>query len=217
MLASRAPLSTATSVRPLVGRLVRLLVGLACCGTGLGLMVVAEMGLGPWEVLHQGLSERSGLPIGRTGILVGLAVLAAWLPLRLRPGLGTVCNVILIGLVIDVVVGAFDRPATAAARVALMLGGVGVIGLGSGLYIGAGFGAGPRDGLMTGLVSRGAGSVRVVRTAIELSVLALGWGLGGTVGVGTIVFALCIGPLVQGALRRFGVGPVPAEVTAAAE
>lgn len=168
-------------------------------------MVAAQLGLGPWEVLHQGLAMRLDQPIGRTGILVGVVVLAAWLPLRLRPGLGTVFNVATIGLVIDAVLTVLPSPASVAFRLALLLLGVALVGLGSGLYIGAGLGAGPRDGLMTGLAARGVGSVRAVRTAIELGALAVGWLLGGTVGIGTIVFALGIGPLVQHSLGRLAV------------
>jgi len=186
-------------------RLPRLLTGLVLCGTGLALMVLADLGLGPWEVLHQGLSHRTGIPIGRTGILVGFVVLAAWVPLRLRPGLGTVCNVVLIGLVIDAVLALVPPPTGMAVRAAVMVAGVVLVGIGSGLYIGAGLGAGPRDGLMTGLAGRGVGSVRAVRTAIELSALSGGWLLGGRVGIGTIVFALGIGPLVQAALGRLTV------------
>ncbi len=175
------------------------------CGTGLALMVLADLGLGPWEVLHQGLSVRTGVPIGRAGILVGFVVLASWLPLRLPPGIGTVCNVVIIGLVIDTVLALVHPPSALVVRVAVMLAGVGLVGAGSGLYIGAGLGAGPRDGLMTGLAGRGVGSIRSVRTVIELSALAGGWALGGNVGVGTVVFALGIGPLVQHALGRLTV------------
>lgn len=159
-------------------------------------MVLADLGLGPWEVLHQGLSERTGLPIGTMGILVGVAVLVAWVPLRQRPGVGTLCNVVLIGVTIDLVVAAGSEPAGALGRWAAMLAGVVLVGVGSGLYIGAGLGPGPRDGLMTGLAARGH-SLRLVRTLLELGALVAGWALGGTVGVGTVVFAFGIGPLVQ--------------------
>lgn len=178
-------------------RMGRLFLGLTCCGVGLALMVLAKLGLGPWEVLHQGISRRTGIPIGRTGILVGFLVLLAWIPLRQRPGIGTVANVLWIGIVIDLVLAALPDPDGLALRAALMVAGVGLMGLGSGFYIGAGLGAGPRDGLMTGLSSRHGRSIRLVRTAIELSALGFGWALGGTVGIGTVVFALGIGPLVQ--------------------
>lgn len=189
----------------LAARLPRLVLGLVLCGVGLAFMVAADLGLNPWEVLHQGISDHTGVPIGRAGIVVGFVVLLAWAPLRLRPGLGTLCNVVVIGLVIDAVLALVPAPGPLAARVAAMVGGVGLVGLGSGLYIGAGLGAGPRDGLMTGLAERGVGSVRTVRTAIELAALVGGWALGGTVGIGTLVFALAIGPLVQVALVRLTV------------
>lgn len=185
-------------------RVPRLLPGLAAMGLGLALMVLADLGLGPWEALHQGLSERTGVPIGTMGILVGVVVLAAWVPLRQRPGLGTVCNVVLIGVVIDAVLALSPEPEPLAARVACLAVGIVLVGVGSGLYIGAGLGPGPRDGLMTGLAARGH-SLRLVRTLIELSALGAGWALGGTVGVGTVAFALCIGPLVQLFLGRLSV------------
>ncbi|HEX2699625.1 MAG TPA: hypothetical protein VHM89_05400 [Acidimicrobiales bacterium] len=182
-------------------RLIQLLPGLGSCGVGLALMVLADLGLGPWEAFHQGLSGRIGVPIGTTGILVGFAVLIGWVPLRQRPGLGTLCNVVLIGLVIDAVLAVAPQPANLVARSACLGAGIVLVGLGSGLYIGAGLGPGPRDGLMTGMAARGH-SLRFVRTLIELSALAAGWALGGSVGVGTLAFALCIGPLVQAFLGR---------------
>lgn len=177
-------------------RLTQLVPGLVCCGVGLALMVLARLGLGPWDVLHQGVSERTGMPIGTVVMSVGGLVLLAWLPLRQRLGLGTVLNVAVIGLVIDAVLALAPEPSALAARWACLLGGVLLMGVGSGLYIGAGLGPGPRDGLMTGIAARGY-SVRLVRTVIELSALALGWALGGTAGIGTLVFAFAIGPLVQ--------------------
>ncbi len=182
----------------------QLLPGLVLCGLGLALMVLGDLGLGPWEVLHQGLSERTGVPIGTVGILIGFLVLLAWLPLRQRPGVGTLCNVVLIGLVVDATLALTPEPTGTAARWACMLAGVVLFGVGSGLYIGAGLGPGPRDGLMTGLAARGH-SLRLVRTLIELGALVAGWALGGTVGVGTLVFAFGIGPLVQLFLGRFTV------------
>lgn len=186
-------------------RLPRLMLGLTLCGVGLALMVMSHLGLGPWEVLHQGLSERTGIPIGTTGILVGIVVLLAWIPLRQRPGLGTICNVVWIGLTIDAVLAVAPAPTALVARAAALLAGVFLVGLGSGFYIGAGLGPGPRDGLMTGLSARHGRPVGVVRTGIELSALLAGWALGGTVGVGTVVFALGIGPLVQLWLGRLTV------------
>jgi len=185
-------------------RLPRLLPGLALCGAGLALMVLADLGLGPWDALHQGLSERTGVPIGTVGILVGVVVLAGWVPLRQRPGVGTLCNVVLIGLVIDALLAVAPRPHELALRAACLVAGIAAMGIGSGLYIGAGLGPGPRDGLMTGLAARGH-SLRVARTTIELAALAAGWALGGTVGVGTLAFAFGIGPLVQASLVRLSV------------
>ena len=196
-------------------RLPRLAAGLTSCGVGLALMVAAELGLGPWEVLHQGLSERVGLPIGQVGILVGFVVLLGWLPLRQRLGIGTISNVIWIGLVIDGTLAALPEISDVTMRVAALAVGVVLVGLGSGLYIGAGLGAGPRDGLMTGIAARGY-SLRLVRTGIEVSALVLGWLLGGSVGLGTVVFAFAIGPLVQLFLPRLTL-PHHATLTAPAE
>jgi uncharacterized membrane protein YczE len=171
-------------------------------GTGIAVMVLAGLGLGPWDVLHQGLSERTGIPIGTVGIIVGVAVLALWVPLRQRLGVGTVLNTILIGVTIDVVLALVPDFEPLWLRWVGMLVGVVLYAGGSGIYIGAGLGPGPRDGLMTGLAQRGA-SIRVVRTGLELTVLALGFALGGTVGVGTVVLALGVGPLVQAFLGWF--------------
>jgi uncharacterized membrane protein YczE len=174
---------------------------------GIAAMVAADLGLGPWDVLHQGISERTGLPIGSVVILVGVAVMLCWIPLRERPGLGTVLNAILIGVVVDLTLLWLDTPANLWGPWALMLGGVVAFGAGSGFYIGAGLGPGPRDGVMTGLARRGW-PVGAVRTAIELSALGGGWLLGGTVGVGTVVFALGIGPLVHWFLPRLTITSV---------
>src|SRR3954451_19487788 len=185
-------------------RLPRLFLGLLCCGVGLSAMVRARLGLGPWEVLHQGISNRTGVPIGTVGIIVGFVVLLGWIPLRQRLGVGTVCNVVLIGVVIDVVLASTTDPTNTTVRIACLVGGVVLFGLGSGLYIGAGLGPGPRDGLMTGISARtdGRRSIGGVRTAIELSALVFGWLLGGNVGIGTLLFAVAIGPLVQVFLGR---------------
>ena len=184
-------------------RLRRLLTGLVAMGTGIGLMADADLGLGPWDVLHQGLAVHTGLSLGTLNIAVGVVVLLLWVPLRQRPGLGTVLNVLVIGAVVDLTLAVLPEPELLAVRAAAMLAGVALMGVGSGLYIGAGLGPGPRDGLMTGVAARGH-SVRSVRTALEVSVLVLGWALGGTVGVGTVVLALAIGPLVQASLGWLG-------------
>lgn len=185
-------------------RLPRLIVGLVALGAGVALMVRSRLGLSPWEVLHQGLSVRTGIAMGAMSILVGVPVLLAWIPLRQRLGLGTVLNVVLVGVTIDVALPRLPEARGLEAQAGFLVVGILLMGLGAGLYIGAGLGAGPRDGLMTGLAARGH-SIRLVRTLMELTVLAAGWALGGTVGIGTIVFALTIGPLVQSSLGRFQV------------
>lgn len=185
-------------------RLPRLLWGLLLFGWGLALMVASDLGLGPWEVLHQGISFHTPIPIGTVGIITGLIVLLLWIPLRERFGLGTALNVILIGIVIDVTLLWLDTPGWLTLRWGFLLGGIVLIGIGSGYYIGAGLGPGPRDGLMTALARRGW-PIGVVRTGIELTVLLGGWLLGGTVGVGTVLFAFGIGPLVHWFLPRLTV------------
>ncbi|MBK5224669.1 MAG: hypothetical protein JJE52_17695 [Acidimicrobiia bacterium] len=189
-------------------RLPRLVAGLVLCGVGIALTVNADLGLGPWDVLHQGISKLTGVPIGTVGILVGAVLLISWIPLRERPGIGTITNVILIGATVDIVLLWLPQPDHLAARVAFLVVGVFLFGPGSGLYIGAGLGPGPRDGLMTSIARRGP-TVRLVRTLIELTALALGVVLGGTVGAGTVLFALTIGPNVQFFLPIFAVDRHP--------
>jgi uncharacterized membrane protein YczE len=168
------------------------------------MIVASGLGLGPWDVFHQGLSEQVGVSLGWVVIGVGLAVLLLWIPLRQRPGLGTISNAIVIGLVIDATLTFLSQPGSMAGRAGLLVAGVVINGVATGLYIGAGLGPGPRDGLMTGLAARGH-SIRVVRTAIELTALVIGWILGGTVGVGTILYALSIGPLAHFFIPRLAV------------
>ena len=182
-------------------RLPRLLFGLVLCGLGIASMVAGDLGLGPWDVLHQGISNRTGIPIGTVNILVGLGVLTLWLPLRERPGLGTILNAVVIGVVIDLALLVLATPEALAGRLAMTLAGPLLFGVGSGFYIGAGLGPGPRDGVMTGLARRGH-RVGSVRAGLELTVLLVGWLLGGTVGLGTVAFALGIGPIVHVSLRR---------------
>lgn len=182
-------------------RLPRLLIGLSLCGTAIAMMVEADLGLGPWDVLHQGLAARTRLSIGAAAIVVGVVVLAAWLPLRERPGLGTVLNVLLIGTTLDLALALIPDVGSDAMRWGLLLASTPVFAIGSGLYIGVGLGSGPRDGMMTGLARLGW-PVGVARAAIELGALGVGWLLGGTVGIGTLYFALSIGPLVHLALPR---------------
>jgi uncharacterized membrane protein YczE len=190
-------------------RLVQLYGGLVLYGVSSSLLVLAGLGLDPWDVFHQGLSRTFGLAIGTWAIIVGVVVLLLWIPLRQRPGIGTVSNVILVGLTMNVVLGHFDAPHAMAARIACLVCGVFLNGVATGAYIGAGFGPGPRDGLMTGLAARGH-SIRVVRTGLEVTVLVTGWLLGGTVGVGTLVYALSIGPLAHVFIPLFARGrPTP--------
>ena len=190
-------------------RLAQLYVGLVLYGISASLLVLAGLGLDPWDVFHQGLSRTFGLAIGTWAIIVGVAVLLLWIPLRQRPGIGTVSNVILVGLTMNVVLGHVQAPHALAARIACLLCGVFLNGVATGAYIAAGLGPGPRDGLMTGLAARGL-SIRVVRTGLEVTVLAIGWLLGGTVGVGTVVYALSIGPLAHVFIPLFARGrPTP--------
>ena len=181
---------------PRARRLVQLFLGLALYGVSDSMLLLAGLGLDPWDVLHQGLSRRIGLGVGTWAIIVGVAVLLAWIPLRQRPGIGTLCNVVLVGAVIDLMLAVVHPPHALASRVALLVGGGVLNGVATGAYIGAGLGPGPRDGLMTAWAARGH-SIRVVRTTIEVSALAAGWALGGTVGVGTVLYALAIGPLAH--------------------
>ena len=177
-------------------RMPRLLFGLVLFGIGIAMLVIADLGLAPWEVLHQGISERTGIPIGTVGIITGVCVLFLWIPLRERPGVGTIANVLLIGIVIDVTLWLAPESAGSTwVQWALLISGTLVIAIGSGFYIGAGLGPGPRDGLMTGLGHRGI-PIGLARAVIELGVLGIGWVMGGTVGVGTVVFAFGVGPLV---------------------
>jgi uncharacterized membrane protein YczE len=190
-------------------RLAQLFGGLVLYGVSSSLLVLAGLGLDPWDVFHQGLARHSSLAIGTWAILVGITVLLLWIPLRQRPGIGTVSNVILVGLTMDLVLGHVHAPHAMAARVACLVCGVFLNGVATGAYIGAGLGPGPRDGLMTGLAARGH-SIRVVRTGIELTVLVIGWRLGGTVGVGTVLYALAIGPLAHVFVPLFAHGrPTP--------
>ena len=188
---------TARSIwRPTPGSLLSLLVGLWLFGAGDALLLTADLGATPWTVLSQGVSVRTGLPIGVTTFLVSLVVLLLWIPLRQRPGLGTVLNIVVISLAIQVMYDVVPAPTSLAARLALVVVGIATIGLGSGFYLTAGHGPGPRDGWMTGLHHRTGRPVGQIRLAIEVTVLVIGWLLGGTVGIGTALFALLIGQFV---------------------
>jgi uncharacterized membrane protein YczE len=174
-------------------RLPRLVLAFALLGLAIAMTVRADLGLSPWDVLHQGLARQVGLPIGTTGILVGLVVLVAWIPLRERIGIATLLNVVLIGTFIDLSLLALPDDPSDPVRWAYLVVGTFLIGPGAALYLSCGLGAGPRDGVMTALVDRGW-SLRVIRTVMEVSVLATGWLLGGTVGLGTVLFAFTVGP-----------------------
>lgn len=196
----------------LAKRLLQLYLGLVAYGVSMVLMLQSDLGLMPWDVLHQGVSLQGDWPMGRVAIAVGALVLLAWIPIRQRPGLGTVSNVVVIGLVFDACnqwIGPSLAGLGLAPRTALLIAGVVLNSLATAAYIATRFGPGPRDGLMTGLARRTGRSVRLVRTSIEAGVLLVGVLLGGTVGVGTLVYALAIGPLVQRALRAFEPASAP--------
>ncbi|GAA1903584.1 YczE/YyaS/YitT family protein [Lapillicoccus jejuensis] len=178
-------------------RLPQLVVGLAVYGISMAMMVRADLGLAPWDVLHVGLESRLPLTFGQVTMVVGAVVLLLWWPLRQWPGLGTVSNVVVIGLMSDAALSVLTTPGSLVGRLVLLLAGIVLNGVAGGLYIGSQFGAGPRDGLMTGLARRTPWSLRLVRTVIEVAVLGVGWLLGGTVGIGTVAYALLIGPVVQ--------------------
>ena len=189
---------------PRVRRLTQLYAGLVLYGISDSMLLLAGLGVDPWDVLHQGLSRRFGLAVGTWAVIVGVLVLLLWIPLRQRPGFGTLNNVVVVGLVIDVMLATVPPVQGYAARVVVMVAGVLLNGIATGAYIGAGLGPGPRDGLMTGLAARGH-SIRVVRTSIEVTVLVSGWLLGGTVGLGTVVYALGIGPIAHMSIPRLAI------------
>jgi uncharacterized membrane protein YczE len=185
-------------------RLVQLVAGLVLFGIGIGMMLQSGLGLPPWDVLHQGLAEELGLTVGIWSILVSFVVLLAWLPLRERYGAGTVLNAVIIGVLIDVSTSVIPEPESLFWDVVMLSGGILLIGLASGMYIGANLGPGPRDGLMTAVARRGP-SIRATRWGLEISALLVGILLGGTFGPGTIAFALLMGPIVQFFLPRWSI------------
>lgn len=188
-------------------RLVQLLVGLWLYGATMAMMVRAGLGLDPWDVFHEGLTHHVPLTFGQVVILVGAVVLLAWIPLRQMPGIGTVLNVVVIGLAADATLAVLPDAGSIWSGAALLLGGIVGNGIAGAMYVGAGLGTGPRDGLWTGIVRRTGASVRRVRTSLELLVLVAGFALGGTVGLGTVLYALTIGPIVQYFLPWFEVRP----------
>jgi uncharacterized membrane protein YczE len=199
----RRPAPAARYHRP--RRLAQLAGGLVLYGVSMAMQIRAGLGLNPWDVLHEGLAEQTPLSFGLVTAITGALVLLLWIPLRQRPGLGTVANVVVIAVAVDVALALIEAPAGLPARVALLVAGVVLNGVATAAYVGARLGPGPRDGLMTGLTARTGWSLRLVRTGIEVVVLSAGWLLGGTVGVGTALYALAIGPLAQAFLPFFAV------------
>ena len=211
-LAHLTPLEQLRAPR-LPRRLVQLTLGLVLYGVSMAMMIEATLGLDPWDVLHAGLVEQTGLSFGTIVIVVGFGVLLLWIPLRQLPGLGTVANAVVIGVATDLALAMIIPPEGLALRLGMLLSGVVLNGVAGAAYIGSQLGPGPRDGLMTGLVRRTGLSVRLVRTSLEVIVLGIGWLLGGPIGLGTVVYALTIGPLVHTMLPWFTVdlGPGPVE------
>ena len=197
-------------------RLPRLLAGIVALAGGIALILQARLGVSAYDVLHQGLSKVTGLSFGTVVVLLGLAILVVWIPIGQRFGIGTVVNTVTVGFIVDAFVGGLPAPAELALRWPMLLAGIVITAFGMGMYIGAGLGPGPRDGLMTGLAANGY-PLWAVRTALELSALVSGWALGGNVGVGTVLFAFGIGPLGHRFLNRLhlGVGGVDPEPAAA--
>ena len=192
-------------------RLLQLYAGLILYGVSLALQIRAGLGLDPWDVFHQGVSDKTGLSFGTIVIITGALVLLAWIPIRQKPGIGTISNVIVLGIVVDIMLSILGDVHGLGLQLALLTAGVTLNAVAGAAYIGAGLGPGPRDGLMTGLVKRTGRSVGVIRTSIEVSVLAIGFALGGTLGLGTVVYALSIGPLLGLLLPVFTIKePVPA-------
>ncbi len=188
-------------------RIPGLVLGLILFGAGIALKLRSDLGLSPWDAFHQGLARHLPLSVGTVTILVGGLVLLAWIPLRQRVGVGTVLNAVVVGVIIDVTLYVVGDTESTPIRWAYLLGSIALIGVGSGLYIGSRLGPGPRDGVMMGLAARGI-SIRLSRFLIEGTVLVAGWLLGATVGIGTVVFAIIIGPLVQFFLRLLDRGPI---------
>lgn len=199
-----APLPAPTG-RRLTRRLVQLYAGLVVFGVSMAMVIRSGLGNIPWDVLHQGLTRVTGLTFGVVAVATSLLVLLLWIPLREKPGIGTISNALVIGPVADVVLRVIPEDLPLAARIGMLVGGIVLNGAATAAYIGARFGPGPRDGLMTGFAERTGRSIRFVRTLIEVVVVALGWALGGVFGVGTVLFAFTIGPLIQLFLPRFDV------------
>ncbi|WP_018684777.1 YczE/YyaS/YitT family protein [Actinokineospora enzanensis] len=205
-MASTAPRPVSVRTSP-ARRLPQLLAGLALYGVSAGLQIEAALGLAPWDVLHEALHKITGLSFGTTTALVSVLVLLCWIPIRQLPGVGTVANVVVVSIFVDLTLAIVPTPDSLWVRVLLLVAGVVLNGLATAAYIGVRLGPGPRDGLMTGISARTGYAIRWVRTAIEITVLAVGWLLGGTVGIGTALYALAIGPLAQAFLPLVGWHP----------
>ncbi len=202
----------------LLRRLPQLFLGLALYGVSLAMMVRGALGLAPWDVLHSGFIRHVPMTLGQAVMLWSFVVLVLWIPLREMPGLGTISNAVVVGLSADATLAVLAQPDAMSARIALMVGGVALCGLATALYIGAQLGRGPRDGLMTGLARRTGLSLRLVRTGLEVTVVVIGLLLGGALGLGTVLYALAIGPLAQLMLPWFTVDlMVPAAQPAPSE
>lgn len=215
VLANLGPLAQLRAGR-LPERLLRLLLGLWVYGLAIALMIEGALGASPWDVFHLGVTRHLPLSLGTVIVLAALVVLLAWIPLRQMPGLGTLANTLLLGPFADLNLAWIGTPETLPVRIAFMLGGVVACAFATALYVGAQLGPGPRDGLMTGLARRTGWSIRAVRTVMEVVVLVAGIALGGVAGVGTVVFALGVGPVTQFFLRWLVV-PLPVPVAAAGE
>ena len=185
-------------------RLVRCLVGLALFAVGISLQMNANIGAPPWDVFHQGVAKQTEISIGKIIVMTGFALLTLWIPLKQKPGLGTILNALEIGLVADIALEIIPEPNNILIRIIMVVVGIVTVAIGTGLYIGSALGPGPRDGLMTGLAKRGI-PIRKGRTAVEVIVLVTGWLLGGQVGVATFAFAFGVGPLVHFFLPRLAV------------
>ncbi len=196
----------------MIRRLIQLFAGLFIFGLSTAMMIRSDLGLNPWDVFHQGVDDRTPLSFGTIVIITGAVVMLLWIPLRQRPGLGTICNMIVIGLAADFGLRLIPNIDSLPVAMVMLVAGIVLNGVATSVYIGVGLGPGPRDGLMTGLATRTGWSIRTVRTGIELTILAIGWALGGTVGLGTVLFAVAIGPLVHAMLPFFTIVPTrPAE------
>jgi uncharacterized membrane protein YczE len=189
----------------MIRRLVQLYAGLVLFGISTAMMVRSDLGLNPWDIFHQGVADRTPLSLGAVIIISGAMVLLIWVPLRQRPGIGTISNMVAIGLFADAGLWLIPEIESLPLRALMLVAGILLNGVATSAYIGAGLGPGPRDGLMTGLAARTGWPIRLVRTGIELTILAIGWGLGGTLGIGTVLYAVAIGPIVQRTLIFFTV------------